>query len=704
MFRRYHESKLSVVALKPKSKAPLPNNWSRYSHEFPTENQIDVWENEYQKMGYGMGLVLGPASNIMALDIDTDNPDTLKTAPRSPVVKRGKKGETRFFKFNPSIRASKLHEYGVEILSTGNHTVLPPSIHPETLNPYVWVSQLTLLDIDAEDLPELLMSDIELLPKLISTNSNVETGAQLQPGRNNKLKSIVSAMRLRGETEMTIVNEIYNYDREHHENRLFLDAGENFQGTTEEEAKLNALLFCARVTQSLVKSKAVALPVYTNDAITIDFDSFDSSKIKSFQYRVPPKIGGFIDSFISLAVAASRSDVSVIALGGALSVLSTLCCNRFRVGSTWPNLYVLNVAGSGFGKNLPNQLAQVLLADTGLLGGANYKSGASMYAYLNKQQERLDTIDEATMLFRAMKSGESWQAEMQEILCTLFSCSNSLFAGVSIKGAALDKASGGRDGACYNPCINLLTSTTVQGFRESFDTSMSSKGLLPRFLIFNQHSVGEWKPFRGFNEFEKEVNALKEFIADVMRIDKKVLIDTTDPAVNLLGPNMGKKYDPIDYAVDSNARQLLYDFDHACFEKAKSDENEDHGPFLNRFCELGIKLSLLIAISESKSAIDVECVSKAIDLVQMQFHNSQLLRGTLSDPYATRNENIIATAKTLVKSKGRLRTSDLWRKFKNLNDRQQRDILSSLLSSGSIVKEDKKNGSALLYVGDHADS
>jgi len=701
MFRRYHESSLSVVALKHKSKAPFLEGWSKFSHELPSDELIDSWEDNYKKNGWGIGLVLGPCSGIMALDIDTDNADTLRTAPRSPVVKRGKKGETRFFKFNAQIPSLKLKEYGVEVLSTGNQTVLPPSIHPETLLPYEWKTQLTLLDIEAKDLPELMMSDLELMPKI---NSSHIAGEQ-SSGRNNVLKAIVSAMRGRGELELNIVNEIYNYDKEHHTPRLFLDSSENFPGSTEEEAKLNALLFCSRVTQSLVRLKAVQFPIETSNCdIRIDFDSFNNSKIQSFQYKAPPALSGFLSAYSSVAVAASRSDVNMISLGGALSILAGICSNRFRVGSTWPNLYILNVAGSGFGKNLPNELTKLLLADTGILGAANYKSGASMYTSLHLQQERVDVIDEATMLFKSMRAGDSWQSEMQEILCTLFSCSSSLFTGVSVKSALQDKSSGGRDGACYNPCINLLTSTTPQGFRESFDRSMASKGLLPRFLVFNQHNPGDWKEFKGLMNFEREIISLKEFIADILRIDKRVLIDTENVEENLVGPRMGKKYDPIDFPMDPNARKLLRDLDKACFDKAKLDESEEYGPFYNRFCELSIKLSLLIAVSECKTSIDVDCVSRAIDIVEMQHHNSKLLLGSLTDPKATRAESSTQRAITLVQKHGSMRTSALLRHFRGLSDRHQRDMISALLSSGLIAQEQKKSGSVLLYVGDQADS
>lgn len=692
MFTKYFESNYSVIPLKPGTKIPFMEGWQQYCQHLPAPEQIEKWEEGR----YNMGLCLGPASGVVALDIDTDNTETLRIAPRSPCVKRGAKGETRFFKWKPGIQSRTLRSKGVEILSEGRQTVMPPSVHPETKKPYEWLSQLTLLDIEPRDLPELLEEDIDLLPDLNSTQSN----EPFQAGRNDILKSIVSAMRLRGEPEMKIVHEVYNYDKHHHKNRLFTDSKEMMPAENEEDAKANAFLFVSRVTQSLARKKLVLIHDYEErEHVTFDLP-------KPFEYKAPPKFSGFIDTFSSLSVAASKANVNVISLGGALSVLAAVACNRFRVGSTWPNLYVLNIARSGLGKSTPQQLAHLCLDESGLIGSGNYRSGASMYTYLPRQQERLDIIDEASMLFRAIKKGDSWQTEMQEILCTLFSVSNMKFAGVTLKGSSLDKTKPMTDGACYNPCINILASTTPQGFSESFDLSMSSKGLLPRFLIFNQELPGEWRPFTGFKALEAEVQNLKEFLNDILRIEKNCVLDTMaeDDALFPKGPRgQGRKYDPIDYPIDKNSKDLLNDFDRQYFNLAAQDRSENVGPFYARFCELATKLSLLIALSEAKASIDVECVEKAIDVVIMQFHNSTLLRDALAPAQLSQSDKFSKALKIL-RTEGKLYSSVLCRRVsKSMTKRQQDDLIDALVASGLCIRVGSSNRSSIQYVDGSAD-
>lgn len=139
---RHWAAGLPVIPLKPNSKAAIPVGWSSYSTEMPPEEVRASWITSYPNGN--MGLVLGDAAGVCALDIDTDDPRVLKfldaVLPPSPWHRRGKKGEVRLYKF-AGHRTFRIHtvEGGavLELLSTGTQVVLPPSIHPDTMMPYV---------------------------------------------------------------------------------------------------------------------------------------------------------------------------------------------------------------------------------------------------------------------------------------------------------------------------------------------------------------------------------------------------------------------------------------------------------------------------------------------------------------------------------------------------------------------------------------
>lgn len=138
---KYWAHNIPVIPLRIMQKRPFHDDWTRFCHQMPTERQQDEWVSEYRN--YNIGLPLGPQSNIMIIDVDTTNAEVattiLKLLPPSPWRRVGAKGCALAYKFNGN-KACKIMSANegmvVEILSTGNQVVLPPSIHPDTRLPY----------------------------------------------------------------------------------------------------------------------------------------------------------------------------------------------------------------------------------------------------------------------------------------------------------------------------------------------------------------------------------------------------------------------------------------------------------------------------------------------------------------------------------------------------------------------------------------
>lgn len=162
---RYLAQGFSVVPLAPRQKGPKLSGWNRYCEELMDVDTAKLFIGKDNNIG----LALGTASNLCAVDIDTDDETWLrkieKILPTSPVKKRGAKGYTAFYKFNGLPSKSVKSEDGVagiDFLSTGRQTVLPPSIHPNGKE-YKWCGKYDLLTIDKDNIPELPISTVELL-------------------------------------------------------------------------------------------------------------------------------------------------------------------------------------------------------------------------------------------------------------------------------------------------------------------------------------------------------------------------------------------------------------------------------------------------------------------------------------------------------------------------------------------------------------
>lgn len=138
-------------------KAPCPYGWQRFNDTMPTEQERQVWLQKYPENN--IGLPLGKQSGCVALDIDTYSEAEISLieslVPKSPWVRVGKKGKVMMFRFNGEQTFRIKDESGrtiCELLSSKTQVVLPPSIHPETKQPYV--ANCELIDV-IDSLPTL---------------------------------------------------------------------------------------------------------------------------------------------------------------------------------------------------------------------------------------------------------------------------------------------------------------------------------------------------------------------------------------------------------------------------------------------------------------------------------------------------------------------------------------------------------------------
>jgi putative DNA primase/helicase len=167
----YWAKGISVIPLYIGEKKPAVTEWSGFSWELPSKFLQEAWLRDYKYNN--MGVVLGKQSNLVFLDIDSEDPVVqeaiMAVTPPSPWKRVGKKGCIYAYRYSgekaQKIRAKDQPGYLLEILSTGNQGVLPPSIHPETNKPYV--SNVPLLDV-YDDLPYLPDSYVDRVKASLS--------------------------------------------------------------------------------------------------------------------------------------------------------------------------------------------------------------------------------------------------------------------------------------------------------------------------------------------------------------------------------------------------------------------------------------------------------------------------------------------------------------------------------------------------------
>lgn len=155
----YWAANLPAMPLRRGEKKPILEKWQEFCSEMPSADQRTSWLNAYSQNN--IGLPLGPASGLYAIDIDAWDAELAAeiemALPRSSWRRVGAKGCVLVFRYSGQANfAIKDHEDKmlVEGLGLGRQIVLPPSIHPDTKSPYT--SNCDLWDVDTlRRVPEL---------------------------------------------------------------------------------------------------------------------------------------------------------------------------------------------------------------------------------------------------------------------------------------------------------------------------------------------------------------------------------------------------------------------------------------------------------------------------------------------------------------------------------------------------------------------
>lgn len=200
--KAYWDKGFSAIPIDPKTKKG-GYGWNEFNKRIPnTEEQQRMLKS---KPDFGLGIVCGP-QNLVAIDFDYDQDDweeierVIKNIiPPSPVGKKGRKGWTYFYRFDSKLITKNINRKG-EVVSektgevkTKNFrvmdiidnriTVMPPTVHPNTKLPYVWLTEKTLLDINVDDLP---LYTEEMSRKIKELVSNPDTLLNTPKTKNSK--------------------------------------------------------------------------------------------------------------------------------------------------------------------------------------------------------------------------------------------------------------------------------------------------------------------------------------------------------------------------------------------------------------------------------------------------------------------------------------------------------------------------------------
>lgn len=672
-FNRYLQRGFSVIPLV--GKVPILRDWSKYC----TESIDFEWRFPNAT---GIGICTGKESGVVCVDIDTDDKETLDKVPWSPVSRRGQKGEVRFFRYREGIESRNYHAISIEVLSNGRQAVVPPSIHPVTKRPYVWIGESILNEL--VELPELDLSFLNSFDMKAVVSERGE-------GRNNKLKEIAVSMRLRGENDITIGNELYNYDLAYHTPRLFTDQDEQFRAKNEDEARISAFKLVNSITKSLLNNKELSqqLLFFTNDEAS---KKEVKQVIKQFEYKDYPRPEGLMGTFIDLVQSYSPYDCYEMALGSAIGFMGALLSNRVSYRNTYTNTYILNIAKTGSGKGFPSALIGELMKLNKelflLMGMSGYQSSVAITSNLVSKRVRLDVIDEISDLFRKVGSGDVWQSTISETLCDLWTKSRGHYIapGVAASSKKEDTTT------CHNPCVSIIGSSTERNLDNCLSSSSFSSGLMPRFIFFKRVD----RPFCE-SDFKIENNfEFDQVLLDDISISIKQILDI--PFNKISGAEINQEYyNPIKLSETPEVKRYIQAL-YLTIERKKSALDESvQLDMLTRFIENMFKLSALHCLSRSSQnrVIEMKDVEWADKILSTSNHNTGLFFEKFNAQNDTaKHKNDIVRIVTLL---GEVPKKDLIKHTSYLKKANRECLISDLIDSKVIAMKISENGDVIYF-------
>lgn len=158
----YLDKGISVIPAD--GKKVIVDSFGQYSFRAPMANEIDFFKKRY--MNKNIGLMMGPVNNLMCIDVDTNLKQVLdvvnKETPDTPVAKFGSKGITKIYRMTRKTNNMFIHKENgcmLEFLCSSKYTIIPPSMHPNTGEPYKWIGGSLLDNLD--DIPVIKESHLK---------------------------------------------------------------------------------------------------------------------------------------------------------------------------------------------------------------------------------------------------------------------------------------------------------------------------------------------------------------------------------------------------------------------------------------------------------------------------------------------------------------------------------------------------------------
>lgn len=700
----YLNKGFSVIPLAYGAKKPNLSGWSKYCDQIMSIEDAQLFFTSARNIG----LTLGPASGLCAVDIDTDNPTMLKKIehilPESPVKKRGAKGYTAFYKFNglPSKSVKNENGDGIDFLSTGRQTVLPPSLHPSGTE-YKWLTNETLLTCPTENIPEISDNTLKQLFDLLTAETQ-NTSAPF-----NIVKPVANVDEIKKALDYIPADIEYN-----DWSKIGMALHDHFNGAQcglelfdswsqrgskykerEPVKKWASYTVGNGITINTLFALAKQYGGYMTDMEFIQVKKErEENNAKQIQHikriealkkdviTAPPGLVGQITKYIQ---EVSVKQQPILALAGGIVVAGTVYAQRAQTPSELrSNIYCFGIAETGTGKNDPKRAIQKLFEQKELrsdlrnaLHGAPVSRAGLTDAIYATNGKYLTVIDEIGHYLDGI-NGKTAQSYSKEIMSTF----TQLYSNADMTYLGREYSQHGKDAKprldMEQPCVCVLGLSVPSAVYDAITKSDILDGFMTRWFILettdidpkdNEERVhiGKSSVFKLINDINTITNML-----DKNRTNSEPYVVTTTIKANELLKNYKKEFN------DARIANIKNGADMACLY-TRAYENLE-------------KLSMVAAEITSPTNLPViteKSVNWAYAVVSLSIERMKVLLEEINKTgYEKKLDDMEEKLKSL---DGPISMSTFGSKFRKIPHKERNGLLADLVASNCVKTYTQNN-------------
>ena len=717
MFSKYLEKGYVPLPIGYLTKSPcvfVNGQWKNYNRlgklkaEPVTQEDCRLWDT-WLEHGAGIGIALGEHSGVIALDFDSDDEytDKIKRLLPVPLVRKvGSKGETAFYRYSgEKNKKFKGRDgiYALEVLSTGNQTVIPPSYHPTTKRPYTWVDDVSLLDFDPKSFPVLPENFYEKVEEILGINRVVTQARPVFEPQETTRDDIEQALSFIDpncpydewlEIGMALKDELgdsgfYMFDSWSASSHKYPKKGEPSTQCKWRSFKNSGITISTlfkRATLAGYKKEYEKQPdIDVKDLPRIPFierlkmeaapEGAKDRIEEGFPLHLCREAPGLVGDVQKWIEKSAMFPQPILALGAAISAVGILYGQKVK-GSTdsRTNMYCLGVAPSGSGKEHPRKCVESLLSkldEQKLLGGDPASSSGLLRSLKDGQGKRIVQIDEFGRVLKGMmsKNASSHVAGLPTVMMKLFSSASSTYFGTEY--ANHDGKQDRKD--IDQPCLCIHASTVPEHLFQAMTGSDAVDGFLSRWLIFEEQGY----PDPQIPTMDK--NELPQSIIDKYEDFKEHI----SPSTSMV--KIQSKMIPF----SDEAREMANEFCVSMRKRAQQKQKEGDPTYAiwTRTFEHATKLAL---VGQEGGVVSKRVMKWALEVATFcsQYLCDQATSRIADNEQEKSTKELLRIIK-LSRAKG-VKHSELVRKTQKLTGRERNDIIFSLIESEQIeIKEEK---------------